>query len=115
MNTPQHKPRKWKTVYETSRPYESSNTSRIADRILDESRIDLLISARNKFKLVWSDVAAESGINKHILNAIIQKTRYCRKAEYTIIYDTMIEMICDKLGMSPHEALCRIRAQQQKE
>lgn len=101
--------RKNHNVYKSVRHYESHNTSRIADR-MDEASVDLLIRARNQFGLRYINIAHEADFDYQALCRIVNKTRYCRKAEYTIIYNAMIRMILEKLNMTPQEAMQKIRA-----
>lgn len=110
------KPRHQAKCYRTSRQQSDGGIkmSRVEDRITEE-QVDLLVSAKKQFGLVTRVIAECAGMKTSSLNAVFNKSRYATKFEYERIYNIMIDLILEKMGLAAHEANVRIRAMKERE
>lgn len=104
---------KGRNIYDHKRKYQSPRTSRIDDR-MDEEAIDILIAASKQFRIRQTDIADRIGFNRHVVRNIFNKIRYCRKDEYTILYNTMRIMMCETMGLTLQQAAELVNTRQRK-
>ena len=105
--------RPYRCVYKSKRKISHDPRYPVEARV-PEQKVDLLIAAKKKFKIVLKDIAEYSGINLLIVCNIFTKSRYCYSWEYERLDRGMRRLILDKLGLTPQEANRLVARQKQR-
>ncbi len=107
--------RPYRCVYKSKRKISHDSRYPVEARV-PEQKVDLLITAKKKFKIVIKDIAEYSGIKMLTVANIFTKCRYCYSWDYERLDRGMRRLILDKLGLTPQEAnrLVALQKQQRK-